>query len=128
MDIVDRLADKLEQELNLFTTISIDVLKSDDNAITIRHVPSSPNNMFMDKTYDIELVFQTLVKHIEQQTTIQAIEAIQSHIEKLNALPSNDSSYEFIKAEQYVTPTLLEIDERNCYIYTAMFKVNIHVN
>lgn len=127
MDLLDRMIDSIET-LNLFTTFSIDVMKDNDNALTIRQAPSSPSIRFLDNSFDNVLLFQILVKHTDQKIAINTLEIISNHIENISKLPSNDGSYEFIKCEKYTNPLLVEKSDRGFYIYTAMFQTIININ
>jgi hypothetical protein len=126
-DFIDDMANHLESNLTLFDAISVDVLPEDSNAITIRRTPSAPGTRYLDETKEWVVAFQVLVKHQEQWQSIQTINDITIHLDKLgpSAVFPADGSYKFTKCEIYTMPTLVEKDSRGSYIYTALFNATI---
>jgi hypothetical protein len=129
-DFIDDMASHLEANLSLFTSLSVDVLPEDLNAITIRRTPSAPGTRYLDETKEWVMAFQVLVKHQEQWQSIQTMNEIAIHLDQLapNAVIPADGSYEFTKCEIYTMPTLVEKDSRGSYIYTALFNAIIFKN
>ncbi|MBT2688260.1 hypothetical protein J7I93_08710 [Bacillus sp. ISL-47] len=129
-DFIDDMATHLESAFTLFTSISVDVLPEDLNAITIRRIPSAPLGRYMDSTKDWSIAFQVLVKHQEQWKAIQTMNNITIHLDQLGPgdVLSADDSYQFIKSEIYTMPILVEKDSRGSYIYSALFNATITKN
>ncbi|WP_394136851.1 phage tail terminator protein [Cytobacillus oceanisediminis] len=129
-DFIDDMANHLESNLTLFTTLSVDVLPENSSAITIRRTPSSALDWYMDSTKDWIIAFQVLVKHQEQWQAIQTMNDITIHLDQLgpHAVIPADGSYQFIKTEIYTMPLLVEKDSRGSYIYSALFNATISRN
>lgn len=130
MDFIDRLLDYLETNMNLFTKFSVDFLPSSNQAITIRRTPSAPLTRYLDNSRDDVLSFQILVKHKKQTEAINTLQSIITTLEGLEegAIQSQNNSFEFLKCELYTSLTLVEKDEKGCFIYTALFNTTLFIN
>lgn len=127
MSILDDIATKLETDLDLYSTLKVDILGSADQAITIRHAPSAPSSRFYNKAFDNIVAFQILVKHTKQSLAISTIEEIAKYLDRLENLQLKDPDYTFIKCEINVNPTMVEQTQKGAFIYTALFETTIHV-
>lgn len=120
MDVLDSVIDHLEGTLDLPTTFKVDVLSGDDNALTIRVTPSTPGNEFLDGSEDDEIAFQVLVKHKSQLKAKQLSEGIADALERTWVYDG------LVKCRKTSYPLLVEVTDRNCYLYSTMFSTTIY--
>lgn len=130
MDLLDRVADYLENNMNLFDTFTVDMMRDDETGLTIRRTPSSPSDdRYLDDSRNDVIAFQILTKHKDQQQAINTLNSILKVLEGLEkeSIASEDNSFEFVKCDVYTHPVLVERDARGSYIYSALFRAEIYV-
>jgi hypothetical protein len=128
MGFLDDLAGNVEANMQLFTTFKVDVLDSENNALTIRRYQSGPSVRFIDRSRDDLIGLQVLVRNESQQIASDTIEAITDYLEMLKegAVTSSDGSYQFLNCDIYIHPLLVEKSDANAYLYSAIFQATIH--
>jgi hypothetical protein len=127
-DFIDDVANYLEAKLDLFTSVSVDVLPDDPNALTIRRTPSAPGSRYLDGSKEWAIGFQILVRHKDQWRAIQEINEITVHLDELGPdalIVAADLSYRFVKCEVTTMPVLVEKDSKKNYLYSALFQATI---
>ncbi|MBC1459072.1 phage tail terminator protein [Listeria newyorkensis] len=119
----------LETDLNLFSAVRMSVLDIDEEDIVFRFTPSSPGIRYMDKTVTKNIVFQILVKHSDRLTVMNTIENIAEALELSDGeLSPEDGSFSFTQCEIYTEPSEIDITAKKLFIWSAMFRAEIHKN
>lgn len=128
MGFFDDLAGNIEANMQLFTTFKIDILDTEDNALTLRRYQSGPSDRFIDGSRDDLIGLQVLVRNTDQQTASNTIESITDYLETLKegAVTSSDGSYQFLNCDIYIHPLLVEKTDTNAYLYSAIFQAKIY--
>lgn len=123
MELLDRLMDAIEANVQLNANIQVGILSKDPKAVAIRLLPNTLRDAYMDKGRSYRISFQILVKDKEQPEAIRVINDITEFLDSLTSedIQLSDNRYKFIVCEVYTMPNFVEKTEHDEYIYTALF-------
>jgi Bacteriophage minor capsid protein len=123
MELLDRLMDAIEANVQLNANIQVGILSQDPKAVTIRLLPNTLRDAYMDKGRSYRISFQVLVKDTDQPEAIRVINDITEFLDSLTSedIQLSDNRYKFIVCEVYTMPNFVEKTEHDEYIYTALF-------
>jgi hypothetical protein len=123
MELLDKILDAIEANVNLNAPIQVGVLSDEPTAVCVRLIPSSPRVAYMDNGRVYQMSFQVLAKDKEEFEAIRVINDITEFLDSLanDDIQLSDSRYQFITCEVYTMPNFVEKTERDEYIYTALF-------
>jgi ABC-type uncharacterized transport system fused permease/ATPase subunit len=123
MELLDRLMDAIEANVQLNANIQVGILSQDPKAVTIRLLPNTLRDAYMDKGRAYRISFQVLVKDTDQPEAIRVINDITEFLDSLTSedIQLSDNRYKFITCEVYTMPNFVEKTEHDEYIYTALF-------
>jgi Bacteriophage minor capsid protein len=123
MELLDRLMDAIEANVQLNANIQVGILSQDPKAVTIRLLPNTLRDAYMDKSRAYRVSFQILVKDTDQTEAIRVINDITEFLDSLtnDDILLSDNRYKFITCEVYTMPNFVEKTEHDEYIYTALF-------
>jgi Bacteriophage minor capsid protein len=123
MELLDRLMDAIEANVQLNANIQVGILSQDQKAVTFRLLPNTLRDAYMDKSRAYRVSFQILVKDTDQTEAIRVINDITEFLDSLtnDDILLSDNRYKFITCEVYTMPNFVEKTEHDEYIYTALF-------
>jgi hypothetical protein len=123
MELLDKIIDAIEANVNLNAPIQVGVLSDEPSAVCVRLIPSSSRVAYMDSGRVYQMSFQVLVKDQNQQKAIQVLDEITTFVDRLthDDITLTDSRFQFIQCNVYTMPNFVEKTERDEYIYTALF-------
>ncbi|WP_199425758.1 minor capsid protein [Thermaerobacillus caldiproteolyticus] len=123
MELLDKLIDVIEANVQLNANIKVGILSQDPKAVTIRLLPNTLRAAYMDKGRAYRFSFQILVKDTDQMEAIRVINDITEFLDSLTSedITLSDNRYKFIVCEVYTMPNFVEKTEHDEYIYTALF-------
>jgi hypothetical protein len=128
LDFLARVKDYLAANVELNAPITTPILSADSSSIAIRQTPSSMNSRYVEGKIS-NFSFQVLVKdtsHVKAYNTIQAIFMALDGLPK-GSIVSNDGSFSFVKCECTTFPNFVEKNDKNEYIYTAIFNAELEI-
>jgi Bacteriophage minor capsid protein len=123
MELLDRLMDAIEANVQLNANIQVGILSQAPKAVAIRLLPNTLRDAYMDKGRSYRISFQVLVKDTDQPEAIRVINDITEFLDSLTNedIQLSDIRYKFIVCEVYTMPNFVEKTEHDEYIYTALF-------
>ena len=127
MDFLDRVKEYIEQNVTLNAPIVFGLLDTASSSVAIRQIPSLVNDRYVDSEKTFTFAFQVLVKDVNHLTAYNTIQNIFNVLDGLgkDAIPSQDGNYAFVKYECYTLPNFVEKNDKNEYIYTAIFHAEL---
>lgn len=121
-EFLNKLRQKTEQQLNLFSSIS-PMMLGDKESIAIRPTPSSNDTWQLDRAYTYNFSLQLLVKH---QNWVIAWETISAINQFWNGATKDDLNIpELTILETTTNPNWVEKDNHNYHIFTALFNAEL---
>lgn len=123
MELLNKIIDAITANVRLNADIQIGILSQKPKAITVRLLPNTLRDAYMDKGRAYRLSFQILVKDEDQLEAVRVINDITEFLDSLtnDDILLSDSRYKFISCEVYTMPNFVEKTEHDEYIYTALF-------
>lgn len=117
MDFIERLNDSVNEINNLPLRCSIGYLGSKDSLVLYPTAGGRVVNEFYDEVKDQELNYEFAVKSQDQEVLNKTLWLIQSHLENLKGLSSNDGSFDFEQIIITNKPYLNSEDDQGWFIY-----------
>jgi hypothetical protein len=123
MELLNRLIDAIDTNVDLNAQIKVGILDQEPKAIAVRLLPNNSRVAYMDKGRVYRLSFQILVKDEDQPEAVRVINDITEYLDSLtnDDILLSDNRYKFITCEVYTMPNFVEKTEHDEYIYTALF-------
>ena len=125
MDLLDRVMDYLESNVNLNASITPALLGS-GSSIALRLTPGSINTRFIEG-FNADIGFQILAQDANHLRCIGVIEDIFRALEGLskNDLVSQNNSFKLVSLKCTTLPNFVEKTEKGLFVYTALFSAEI---
>ncbi|UTI41121.1 minor capsid protein [Niallia sp. RD1] len=127
MDFLDRMLDKLESDVTLFTFVRKGLL-AEGNSIAVRQTPTPPNTTYLNKDRIDNYGFQFLVRHKDVLTAENTIQSIHGYLCNRTDIESHDDSFKLINIDVSTMPNWVGVSERGEYEYTAIFQAELQIN
>ncbi|EZP77626.1 hypothetical protein H839_08334 [Parageobacillus genomosp. 1] len=123
MELINRIIDAITTNVQLNANIQVGILSQNPKAVTIRLLPNTLREAYMDKGRAYRLSFQVLVKDNNQLEALRVINDVTEFLDSLtnDDIQLSDNRYKFIMCEVYTMPNFVEKTEHDEYIYTALF-------
>lgn len=123
MELINRIIDAITTNVQLNADIQVGILSQNPKAVTIRLLPNTLREAYMDKGRAYRLSFQVLVKDNNQLEALRVINDVTEFLDSLtnDDILLSDNRYKFIMCEVYTMPNFVEKTEHDEYIYTALF-------
>ncbi|MER2057244.1 MAG: minor capsid protein [Niallia sp.] len=126
MDFLDRMLDKLESDVTLFTFVRKGLL-AEGNSIAVRQTPTPPNTAYLDKNRIDNYGFQFLVRHKDVLTAENTIQSIYEYLCNKTDIESQDGSFKLVKIDVSTMPNWVGMSEREEHEYTAIFQAELEI-
>lgn len=126
MDFLDRMLDKLESDVTLFTFVRKGLL-AEGNSIAVRQTPTPPNTTYLDKNRIDNYGFQFLVRHKDVLTAENTIQSIYEYLCNRTDIESQDGSFKLVKIDVSTMPNWVGMSEREEHEYTAIFQAELEI-
>lgn len=127
MDFLDRMLDRLESNVELFTFVKRGLL-AEGNSIAVRPIPSPPNTTYLNNERIDNYSFQFLVRNKDVLLAENTIESISEYLRNETSIESQDGSFTFVKLDVTTMPNWVGMSEREEHEYTALFQAEIYIN
>lgn len=127
MDFLDRMLDKLETDVELFTFVKRGML-AEGNSIAVRPIPAPPNTTYLSNERIDNYSFQFLVRNKDVLLAEKTIESISEYLRNETAIESQDGSFTFVKLDITTMPNWVGMSEREEHEYTALFQAELYIN
>ena len=127
MDFLDRMMDKLETDVELFTFVKRGLL-AEGNSIAVRPIPAPPNITYLNGERIDNYNFQFLVRNNDVLIAEKTIESICEYLRTQKVIESQDNSFTLVKIDVSTMPNWVGMSERNEYEYTALFQAELYIN
>ncbi|WJQ02859.1 minor capsid protein [Geobacillus stearothermophilus] len=121
MELMDRLIDFIEGQVELNAPIQVGILSQSPKAVCFRLTPGSFRDVYLNHGRVYQLSFQILVKDDQQSEAIRVIHDVVNVLDRLTEKDIVLSNDRFIRCEVYTLPSFVEKTEHDEYIYTALF-------
>ena len=95
--------------------------------VSITPLPGGDEMVFMDGARDKEYNISVLVQHQSDGACNTYLTDLYRHIERVKDVPSNNTSYEFIRAKTSNLPSKQGIADKNLNVWEVNFKITIHI-
>lgn len=125
MDFMECLRDAINGLSDNQITLYIGYLDTDESAVISPLPGSQVIREYYDGIKEQELNFEVTIKTIDQQKANTSLWAIQSFLENLTELKSNNDSFEFEKLTMSSKPFLTTMDEQSFFVYALEFSATI---
>ena len=127
MDFVERLTDRINAIPNLPTTCRMGYLGAEESLVIYPMPGSRVVTEFMDGVTEQQLNFEIAMKSKMQSKVHATLWLIQTELEKLNNLESQDGSFEFEELLITNKPFINQIDEQGWFVFLLDIQANITV-
>ncbi|MEM5012066.1 minor capsid protein [Niallia taxi] len=127
MDFLDRMLDKLEADVKLFTFVKRGLL-AEGNSIAVRSTPTPPNVRYLNNDKLDNYGFQFLVRHKDVLIAENTIQTIYEYLDNKQDVESQDGSFTLVKIDVSTMPNWVGMSGRNEYEYTALFQAELYIN
>lgn len=95
--------------------------------VSITPLPGGDEMVFMDGARDKEYNISVLVQHQSDGACNAYLTDLYRHIERIKDVPSNNTSYEFIRAKTSNLPSKQGITDKKLNVWEVNFKITIHI-
>ena len=127
MDFVERLTDKINAIPNLPATCRMGYLDAEESLVIYPMPGSRVVTEFMDGVTEQQLNFEIAMKSKLQSKVHTTLWLIQTELEKLNNLESQDGSFEFEELLITNKPFINQADEQGWFVFLLDIQAKITV-
>lgn len=117
MDFIERLKDNINGLPDLPMKLTLGYLTAKDSLVLYALPGGQVNQEYYDGVKDQTLNYEVGIKTKDQQKANATLWQIQTHLEQIEELISNDSSFQFQKLRVSNKPFLSDQDEQGFFIY-----------
>lgn len=117
MDFMERLKDNINSLPDLPMKLTLGYLTAKDSLVLYALSGGQVNQEYYDGVKDQTLNYEIGIKTKDQQKANATLWQIQTHLEQVEELISNDSSFQFQKLSVSNKPFLSDQDEQGFFIY-----------
>lgn len=117
MDFIERLKDNINSLPDLPMKLTLGYLTAKDSLVLYALPGGQVNQEYYDGVKDQTLNYEIGIKTKDQQKANATLWQIQTHLEQVEELISNDSSFQFQKLSVSNKPFLSDQDEQGFFIY-----------
>lgn len=117
MDFIERLKDNINGLPDLPMKLTLGYLTAKDSLVLYALPGGQVNQEYYDGVKDQTLNYEVGIKTKDQQKANATLWQIQTHLEQIEELISNDSSFQFQKLSVSNKPFLSDQDEQGFFIY-----------
>lgn len=114
-------------DLNLPIKMKLGYLDTGESFVMYPLPGSRVIDEFMDGTTDQQLNFEVAMKSKSQSKTHDVLWEVQSRLELMNDLQSDDGSFDFHKLEITNKPFINQLDNQNWYVFLLDFQVELTI-
>ena len=127
MDFVERLTDRINAIPNLPTTCRMGYLGAEESLVIYPMPGSRVVTEFMDGVTEQQLNFEIAMKSKMQSKVHATLWLIQTELEKLKTLESQNGSFEFEELLITNKPFINQIDEQGWFVFLLDIQAKITV-
>lgn len=127
MDFKDRLLDKIEGELSLFSFFQVPRMSEYGNGLSLSKTPRPPGARFLNKSKMYDYGFQITARHTNGKIAEDTLQEIYDYLDGLKDVGETDGTYKLIKIEGYTSPNYVDTNDRNEHLYTALFVAELYI-
>lgn len=117
MDFIERLKDNINNLPDLPMKLTLGYLTAKDSLVLYALPGGQVNQEYYDGVKDQTLNYEIGIKTKDQQKANATLWQIQTYLEQVEELISNDSSFQFQKLRVSNKPFLSDQDEQGFFIY-----------
>ncbi|MDD9147826.1 minor capsid protein [Sporolactobacillus sp. CQH2019] len=134
LDFQDRMIDALEANCDLFAQISVPIIPANSdgtpaNGIAFMLTPIGQATCNYDGQWDKQYAFQITVRHTDQLTAVNTLQAISRYVDGLDndSIQSQNGSFYFINGQVTSLPNFLMKDDHGV-VYVASYSAELLLN
>ena len=127
MEFMERLCDRINEMPKLPVVCKLGYLGTDESLVLYPLPGSKVVQEYMDGTSDQQLNYEIAMKSKLQSRINQTLWTIQTELEKLKELDSQDNSFKFEELIITNKPFINQIDEQGWFVFLLDLQANITV-